>query len=66
MPEFKQDLVDENSVLNAASMAVRDYQKTQLYNQKLTKMEEYMRRRREDSRFAIEAPKDQVEKSKPV
>ena len=39
-------------------MAVRDYQKKQLYNQKQTKYEDYMKRRREDTRFSIEAPKE--------
>jgi len=56
-------LPDEDAVLRAASMAVRNYQKTQLYNQKQTKYEEYMRRRREDTRFAIEE-KEQIEETK--
>ena len=62
LPEFVQDLPDEDAILKAASMAVRDYQKKQLYNQKNTKYEEYMRRRREDTRFTAEQQKEIAEK----
>ena len=58
LPEFVQDLPDENAVLDAANMAVRDYQKQQLYQQSgKTKMEQYLKRRAEDTRFAVEGVK---------
>jgi len=58
LPEFVQDLPDESAVLDAANMAVRDYQQQQLYKQSgKTKMEQYMKRRAQDTRFATEEVK---------
>ena len=64
LPEFVQDLPDEGAVLEAASMAVRDYQKGQLYQSNKTKMENYMKRRREDTRFNVQPKEDVLEKRK--
>ena len=55
---------DEGAVLEAASMAVRDYQKGQLYQSNKTKMENYMKRRREDTRFNVQPKEDVLEKRK--
>lgn len=57
LPEFVQDLPDEKAIVDASNMAIRNYQKTQLYQQGRTKMDHYMRRRAEDTRFSIEPVK---------
>lgn len=60
LPEFVQDLPDQSAIVETASMAIRDYQKSILYGQKKTKYEEYIENRRKDSKFSVQAPKEEI------